>query len=84
MTLQYRIRSKYQDQLWRQRVYLCELRVADANNRWCRSEEDFPIQRVVAGVLLFFSPRCEPFEISPDPSASDWPPSLARRRTSID
>jgi hypothetical protein len=54
MTLQYRIRSKYQDQLWRQRVYLCEKLVADANDRWCRSDEDF-----------LFSPRCEPFEMSP-------------------
>ena len=65
MTLQYRIRSKYQDQLWRQRVYLCEQLVVDAYDRWCRSDEDFPIQCVVAGALFLFSPRCEPFEMSP-------------------
>ena len=65
MTLQYRIRSKYQDQLWRQRVYLCEQLVSDIYDRWCRSDEDFPVRRVVAGVLYLFSPRCEPFVVSP-------------------
>jgi hypothetical protein len=65
VTLQYRIRSKYQDQLWRQRVYLCEQLVADAYDRWCRSDEDFPNQRVVAAALFLFSPRCTPFELSP-------------------
>ena len=65
MTLQYRIRSKYEDQLWGQRVYLCEQLLADAYDRWCRSDEDFPVRRVVAGVLFLFSLRCEPFEMSP-------------------
>jgi len=40
MTLQYRIRSKYHDELWRQRVFLCEQLVADSYGRWCRSDED--------------------------------------------
>jgi len=65
VTLQYRIRSKYQDQLWRQRVYLCQQLLSDAYDRWCRSDEAFPLRGVVAGVLFLFSPRCEPFEMSP-------------------
>ena len=64
MTLQYRIRSKYWDQVLRQRVYLCEHLVADAYNRWCLSADEFAIQSVVAGTLFLFSPRCEPFELS--------------------
>ena len=65
MTLQYRIRSKYADQLWGRRVYLCERLLADAYDRWCRSDEDFPVRRAVAAALFLFSPRCEPFEMSP-------------------
>jgi hypothetical protein len=64
VTLQYRIRSKYQDQLWRQRIYLCERLLSDAIDRWCLSDGEFPKQPVVAGVLYLFSPRCEPLELS--------------------
>ncbi len=65
MTLQYRIRSKYQDQLWRQCVYLCERLLSDAIDRWCLSDSEVPIQPLVAGVLHLFSPRCEPSQLSP-------------------
>lgn len=65
MTLQYRIRSKYEDRLWRQRVYLGEQLVLDAFDRWCLSDAEFPTRSVVAGVLYLFSPRCDPFKLSP-------------------
>lgn len=65
MTLQYRRRSKYQDELWRGRVYLCERLMSEAVNQWYLSGGEFPTQPVVAGVLYLFSPRCEPLELSP-------------------
>lgn len=65
MTLQYRIRSKYEDELWRQRVYLCEKLLEEAYDKWCRSDDPFPTTSFVAGVLYLFSPRCDPYRISP-------------------
>lgn len=63
MTLQYRIRPKHADQVWRQRVYLCEQLFAEAYERWCHSDGDFPTRSVVAAVLYLFSPRCSPFDL---------------------
>lgn len=64
MTLQYRIRSKYADQLWRERVYLCEQLLSETYDRWCRSDHDFPVRGVVAAALYLFSPRFNPTEMS--------------------
>ena len=65
MTLQYRIRSKFEDDLWRQRVYLCERLVYEAVDQWFLSGGVFPTQLLVAAVLYLFSPRCYPYELSP-------------------
>lgn len=65
MTLQYRIRSKHEDETWRERVYLCDKLLLEAVDEWCRSDDEFPARGVVAGVLYLFSPRCYPFELSP-------------------
>jgi hypothetical protein len=64
MTLQYRIRSKYEDEKWKHRIYLCDHLLLDAIDQWCRSDAEFPIRDIVAGVLYLFSPRCRPFELS--------------------
>jgi hypothetical protein len=65
MTLQYRIRPKYEDQRWKHRVCLCDKLLSDAMDHWCREDAEFPTRHVVAQVLYLFSPRCEPFELSP-------------------
>lgn len=65
MTLQYRIRPKYEDERWRQRVYLSETLLSDAIDQWCRSGTEYPVWGVVARILYLFSPRCEPFNLSP-------------------
>jgi hypothetical protein len=65
MTLQYRIRSKDEDERWRQRIYLCDKLLRDAIDWWCRTDSVFPTYDVVGSVLYLFSPRCDPFELSP-------------------
>lgn len=65
MTLQYRIRPRYEDERWRQRVDLCDRLVSEAIDGWCRSEAEFPTRDIVAGVLYLFSPRCEPSGLTP-------------------
>lgn len=65
MTLQYRIRSKYEDEKWQQRIYLCNNLLLEAIDQWCRADAEFPTRNIVAGVLYLFSPRCYPFGPSP-------------------
>lgn len=65
MTLQYRIRSKYEDERWRHRVFLCENFLLETIDYWCRTDAAFPTNAVVAGILYLFSPRCDPFQLSP-------------------
>lgn len=65
MTLQYRIRSKYRDQLWAHRLSLCEAMLSNTVDAWCVSGGVFPVDRVVAAVLYLLSPRCEANEMSP-------------------
>jgi hypothetical protein len=65
VTLQYRIRSKYEDDIWRQRVYLCEQLAAEEYDAWCRSTERLPETTYVASLLFLFSPRCDPFTLRP-------------------
>ncbi len=60
MTLQYRIRSKYEDDCWRQRVQLYEGVISAIFDRWCRSDADFPVTAFATGTLFLFSPRCDP------------------------
>jgi hypothetical protein len=64
MTLQYRIRSKWEDELWRHRIYLCDKLLQDCLDQWCRSNAPFPIRIVVTDVLYLFSPRCYPFSLA--------------------
>jgi hypothetical protein len=59
MTLQYRIRSKYDDELWRHRVSLCEAVLFQALDAWCVSGVEFPTREIVTDVLYVFSPRCD-------------------------
>jgi hypothetical protein len=65
MTLQYRIRSKYEDQLWTHRVSLCDAVLATAVSDWCVAGGDFPAAEVVAVVLRVFSSRCFAGELRP-------------------
>ncbi|HVS71702.1 MAG TPA: hypothetical protein VHQ47_10650 [Phycisphaerae bacterium] len=59
MTLQYRIRNKYQDQLWQYQISLCEALLAKSLDEWCAGDRDFPSRDVVAGILYLLSPRCD-------------------------
>jgi hypothetical protein len=63
MTLQYRIRLKYQDQRWDHRIYLCDKLLSEAVDLWLREDAEFPTRSIVAEILYLFSPRCEPFEL---------------------
>jgi hypothetical protein len=64
MTLQYRIRSKYEDQRWWHRAQLCAEFLLSSIDRWCRSDAEFPIQPVIAGMLYLYSPRSDPDQFS--------------------
>jgi hypothetical protein len=59
MTLQYRIRSKYEDENWRQRIFHSNEMLLHYLNHWCAdSSSVFPVTEMVSRLLLLFSPRC--------------------------
>lgn len=59
MTLQYRIRSKYEDDRWRQRARICALLLLDAVEEWCKSDLSFAVDDCVRCCLHLFSKRCD-------------------------
>ena len=71
MTLQYRIRPKYEDQRWQHRVTLCGKLLLETIDRWCLTDAQFPVRSVVAGVLYLFSPRCDPYQL-PSHRLCEW------------
>ncbi len=59
MTLQYRIRSKYEDENWRQRIFHSNEMLLHYLNAWCTdSNSEFPVTEIVSRLLVLFSPRC--------------------------
>ncbi len=58
MTLQYRIRSKFEDEQWRDRVLLCRKLLLQYVDAWCRSDSEFPVETFLSKTLFLFSPRC--------------------------
>jgi len=59
MTLQYRIRSKYEDENWRQRIFHSNEMLLHYTNAWCTdSNSVFPITELVSRLLFLFSDRC--------------------------
>ena len=64
MTLQHRRRNQWEDQTWRERIRLSNAFLTEVVDWWCRSDEDFPIDDVIAGILFLFSPRCYPLGMS--------------------
>ncbi len=59
MTLQYRIRSKYEDENWRQRIIHSNEMLLYYLNQWCADSSCvFPVTEVVSRLLFLFSPRC--------------------------
>ena len=65
MSLQYRIRSKYRDELWVQRISLCEAVLAKSLDNWCVSGGRFPTHYLVASLLYLYSPRYDANAYSP-------------------
>jgi hypothetical protein len=65
MTLQYRIRSKFEDQLWAHRISLCEAMLTKSLDGWCASHGVFPTDEVVAATLFLLSPQRFLYEWSP-------------------
>jgi len=63
MTLQYGIRSMWEDREWQHRVRLSSHLLLETVDWWCRTNADFPIDSAVASVLYLFSPRCNPFAV---------------------
>lgn len=59
MTLQYRIRSKYEDDRWRQRIRLCCMLILESIDEWCKSDLRFPVDDCVRCGLHLFSKRCD-------------------------
>ena len=64
MSLQYRVRSRYDDEKWRYRNYLCEVLLSNAINDWCLTGNEFPISSVVAKVVHLFSPASDVRDVS--------------------
>ncbi|MEQ8855217.1 hypothetical protein [Gimesia sp.] len=64
MTLQYRVRSQHEEQIWDRRIYLTERLLLDAIDFWVCSTEDFPSETVIAVTLNIFSERCNPDEVN--------------------
>jgi hypothetical protein len=71
VTLQYRIRSKYKDQLWQHQISLCEALLSKLLDDWCVSGGGFPTRDAVAGILYLLSPRCD---------ANNWSTSEVSQR----
>jgi len=59
MTLQYHIRSKYEDENWRQRIFHSNEMLLHYTNDWCTNSNCvFPVTEIVSRLLFLFSPRC--------------------------
>ncbi len=64
MTLQYRTRSTFEDNIWQERVRLSNCLLMECVDVWCRSDADFPTDEVIASILYLFSPRCYSLGVS--------------------
>jgi hypothetical protein len=64
MTLQYLTRPMWEDREWQQRIRLFHCLLLETVDWWCRTDEKFPVDHIVAFVLYLFSPRCQPFRLS--------------------
>ena len=59
MTLQYRIRSKFEDENWRERCIHCLELLLHYSEHWCKEcENQFPVAEFVSRLLFLFSRRC--------------------------
>ena len=58
MTLQYRIRPKYEDDRWRHRIRICNLLILESVDEWCNSDLKFATEDCVRCSLHLFSKRC--------------------------
>ncbi|HAH45840.1 hypothetical protein [Gimesia sp.] len=64
MTLQYRVRSQLEDQIWDRRIYLTERLLLDTIDFWVSSSDEFPSEAVIAVTLHLFSERCNPDKVN--------------------
>ena len=63
MTLQYRRRSKYEDEIWQLRVHLCREMLVLLTDSWCKDpESEFPVSQFVARLLVLFRSSTFPYD----------------------